>query len=43
MKTLNKTELTNVHGGSAFTDPSQDQYVWVNGKWMLVSPVIFGS
>lgn len=43
MKELNVVQLDKVNGGSAFVSPSQEQYIWVNGKKVLVSPVIFGN
>ena len=43
MKNINESVLKKINGGSAFTSPSQDQYIWVNGKRVLVSPVIFGN
>ncbi len=43
MKVINKNSFKKINGGSAFVSPSQEQYIWVNGKKVLVSPVIFGN
>lgn len=43
MKVINKNIFKTINGGSAFLSPSQEQYIWVNGKKVLVSPIVFGN